>query len=127
MELHRIIEDMRKDVSVNIDGLIQSVVEMRPTPDTPNYEQNSRLFDLILDETTKIMEDLERTFREVLGEFNENMEQLWHAISNDREDELKLAQENFRSGLEKYRTQWNQAFKHANEKVHDFEEQLKQK
>ncbi|CAF1082766.1 unnamed protein product [Adineta steineri] len=127
VELHRIVGDMKTDVSTNIDALIQHVVEMRPAPGSPNYEQTSRLYDLILDQVMKMMEDLEKTFTGIFGEFSANMERLWKAISNDREEDLNVAQENFRTILEKYSVQWNQAFQHANQTVHDFEKQLTQK
>ncbi|CAF1509410.1 unnamed protein product [Adineta steineri] len=115
---------MKTDVSTNIDDIVQQVMQMEPQPGSPNYETNSRLYDSILDQVTQMMEDLERTFMGILGEFDVHMDQLWLAISNDKEDQLRVAQESFRAILDKYSTQWNRAFQDANDKIHRFESDL---
>ncbi|CAF1531797.1 unnamed protein product [Adineta steineri] len=60
----------------------------------------------------------------ILGEFDVHMDQLWLAISNNKENELRVAQESFRAILDKYSTQWNRAFQDANDKIHHFESDL---
>ena len=127
VELNRIGNDIKMDATTNIDAIIECVIQMRPALGSPNYEQTSRLYDSILDQTQKIMEDLDKTFAGIFEEFNRNMERLWQAIVNDRDDELQIVQENFQTILTKYSAQWNRAFLHANDKVRGFEQQLVQK
>jgi hypothetical protein len=120
-ELCRITEDMKADVSVNIDRIIQQVIQMRPEEGSANYEKNSRLYDSILDQIIKMMEDLEETFTGIFTQFNANIDELWLAISNDKEDQLHDAQEQFRIILDRYKRQWADALQRANQTISNFE------
>ena len=124
MELHRITDDLKADVSSSIDNIVDHVIRARPEWPSPNYEETSILYDQLVDEVQLLLEELNETFKEIFDNFNDAMHRVWQAITSGDEREREAAQYRFVSILTHYTGHWDREFENATRIVKAFETHL---
>ncbi|CAF0865081.1 unnamed protein product [Didymodactylos carnosus] len=113
--ISELLNELKTDLFTTLDNIRQRLKSQRPTDlNDPDYEAKIKLYCELLNTVSSILEEVNKSVKEIFDEFHLFLDELWNAIYEEKNTDEII--ENFKRTLDHHmKTKWENVFNTVDE------------